>query len=334
MSGFFGRIRNFCSPIFLLISSLCMVFSVFAEVSLESVFRSDVAFEESFHPLPLRVMVFGSSFVDIALEVSEDFLVRSGLRIGDPSIADIATIRKIVMEYESEYDRPVPSKRREPVSNLKKQLSRLGILCVDHLEKRGPMENEAAKVQLSLYSPSGKRASCYSVTGIEDLVKKGIDSSKFGYNEHTLVDGHLLFYDDYVEKVLRISKDRENRVILDMSDQLAVRELRLRFWRLLPQVDVIFLSGESAGIFTGMGSPLEACKFLSKFRKLVVIKDDNSKIFFISDPSNPGVCQRHFASQEKAEMFRTGFMFGYLNGARSEYCVSCAESLSSEESLA
>ncbi|WP_213358029.1 hypothetical protein [Chlamydiifrater phoenicopteri] len=333
MSGLRDKgFKRFFTPIFLLCFGI--VFLIFREDGYGSILRRDMAVQAGVDPLPLRIMVFDSSFVDIVLDVSEDFIARSGLKGNESGVIDISVVRKILMDYELEYARPIFAKRKEPVGNLKKQLSRLGILCVDYCEKCGTNENEAAKVRLTLCSPGGRKISCCSVTGISDLVKRGVDASKFGYNEHTLIDGHLLFYDDYVEKILKVSKDRDNRVILDMSDQLAVRELCSRFWFLLPQVDMIFFSAESARVFTGMSSLSAACKFLSKFQKLVVVRDDDLRIFFLSDSKDRGVYQRDFSSKEEAELFQSGFLFGYLSGERSEYCISCAESLSSEEDLA
>ncbi|SPN73672.1 hypothetical protein C10C_0511 [Chlamydia serpentis] len=286
--------------------------------------------EASFWENRLYLTILGTPFIDIILEIDQNFIAQCGLETGVIFPTDSSKIQEIFLKYKEQFPKTrVCFKRKEPLNLSPYRLSNLGIRSMRNGEnyteeminkENGPALQQPKYLRLVLRCPNAPDTLLYSKEG-EQAIGTMPQLLKQGY---TLIDSRVAFYGDSMEKFLKETKKNDNYTLFDLSDSEIVSEFLGRFWTLLDHVQVLFLSGDSAKILSGIPDLAIAKRLLSRIVPLLFIYTNNS-IHIIEAGK-----ESSFSYNQDLTDHIAGFLFGYINRGSTEYCFNCAQSLLGE----
>lgn len=267
---------------------------------------------------PKSLTILGSPFIDVVLDVDEEFIENCNLKIGEIQTLSSFDIKKIFFMYKEAFpENPIQVTRKEPLSLTEDQLANLGIASLrngnayfnspKHAE-HGPAFNELDQLRLILCCPHQEDTLCYFSQEAPESSTELCLSPDGGY---TLIDSELFLCGFCIESFLKRTESQTQKVLLDLNNSRVASRFRDRIWSLLPYIDVLFLSEGSIEAITGISNPTTARRLLSRIVPTVFVQNasaDKVHIYFIQHGKETA-----YSLKQDTQQIVLGFLFGYIN---------------------
>lgn len=176
----------------------------------------------------------------------------------------------------------------------------------------------------SLVTPDGVRSFCTFVEAQRETSEGDLCPSYFEGVNLVHIEGYLLPNDAVIEKAARLAKEQGAVVSYDIGNKFLSERYRERIWAFLNEfVDIVFVDAEEAYALCRL-PPERACQFLSHFCNIAVVKVDESGCFVSSGKEHvyqEGIPITVVDTTGGGDLFASGFLFGYLQGASLERCA-------------
>ncbi len=177
---------------------------------------------------------------------------------------------------------------------------------------------------LSMITPDSERTMRTDLGVAASLSVDDIKHADFEGVDHVHVEGYLLFLEGVTEKVLAVAQECGCTISIDLATFEIVRLKRDLLKQLLKDyVDVVFANEDEAAAFADSEDPAEQAAVLSKLCPVVAVKLGAEGCYLQNES---GVCivegQKVDVVDTTAagDLWATGFLHGWLNGAPLQQC--------------
>lgn len=176
---------------------------------------------------------------------------------------------------------------------------------------------------IALVSPDSERTFATYLGAAIDLSENDLLTKHFGGYDYFHIEGYLVQNHNLIEKAVRLAKENELTVSLDLASYNVVEE-NLEFLRLLVRqyVDIVFANEEEAKAFTGK-NPEEALAEIAKMCDIAVVKVGSKgswvkkgKEKFLIKSINANCIDTTGAG----DLYASGFLFGLTKGYSLNTC--------------
>lgn len=303
----------------------------------------------------LNVLAIGNVLKDIIVKVSDQELTDLGLSKGIMHLVSAEDQQKILSTVENreklvEMGGSAPNMIRT-LAVLGQKISLAGMagsdqygqMYIDRVKELGIKNNiRQAKIgstgtALILITPDGERTMNTCLGMSRSYTTDDIPENDIAKAEYLIVTGYQWDTDNQIEAInhaLRVAKDKNTKVVFDLSDPFCVERHRETFLNILDDhVDIVFANQKEAEMLTHAGIE-ESLQVLGKLVHTVVLKCGakgawlkmgDEEIFI---PSNP---IQVIDTTAAGDMFAGGFMYGMINGMSLEdaghIATYCAETV-------
>jgi len=238
------------------------------------------------------------------------------------------------------------------VANTVKGLAALGVCCaltgnvgldrcgdeiLEALQKSG-IETLATRSEtptahiIVLVTPDGERSFCSFVQSERETVESDLLPEYFEKRDLVHIEGYLIENQCVVEKAAELAKSHGAKVSYDIGNQQFGDKYRERLWAFLAEfVDILFLDIDEAYALTHM-APAQASQFLSHFCDIVVVKVGAEGCYVSSKGQHfhqAAIPTTVVDGTGAGDLFASGFLYGYLEGATLEQCALYANLMGS-----
>ncbi len=184
-------------------------------------------------------------------------------------------------------------------------------------------DNMQSGKAIALISPDSERTFATYLGAAVDLSEKDLKPEHFKDYQYFHIEGYLVQNHKLIEKAVRIAKENNLIVSLDMASYNIVAE-NLEFLKLLinQYVDIVFANEEEAKSFTGQ-EPEEAVKIISSMSKIAVVKTGPKGSLIKSGDSlhEVGVIDVNSIDTTGAgDLYASGFIYGLINEYPLDKC--------------
>ena len=289
-----------------------------------------------------RVLGVGSYIWDYIQPVDDDFLdalylsKRDELELDWHSFCEILSLARF---------QPAPSfLTGGSVANTIKGLSALGASCgltgnagldqsgdqlLKALQKCG-IETYATRSPtptahvICLVTSDGERSFCSFVQSCRETVEADLLPQYFENRDLVHIEGYLIPNQCVIERAAQLAKNSGATVTFDIGNSQLGERYRERLWAFLSEyVDILFVDIDEAYALTHL-PPAEACKFLSNFCKIAVVKVEAEGCYVSSGDQHlhqAAIPTTVVDSTGAGDLFASGFIYGYLEGSSLEQCA-------------
>lgn len=177
---------------------------------------------------------------------------------------------------------------------------------------------------ICLVTPDGQRTFRTYLGASHSLTDLNIDPQIFIPADLFHVEGYQLVDQDLVIRTLRMAKEANVKVSLDLANVEFVRRHRSFILKILEKyVDILFCNEWEAKELTGL-SASEACSHLCKYCEVAVVtmgergswsQRGNEKCY------TPALSVNTIDTTGAGDLFASGFLHGYLRGAPLKKCA-------------
>lgn len=288
-----------------------------------------------------KVLGIGNALVDIMTRLeSDDTLKQFALKKGSMQLVDIDFSSEILNQTEHLY-RELSS--GGSAANTIHGLSNLGISAgfigktgndsygkffTDDLVRNGIQPvlfsgNAETGRAIALISPDSERTFATYLGAAIELSADDISAELFKGNDFFYIEGYLVQNKDLVEKSMRLAKEQNITVVLDLASYNVV-EQNLAFLKemITRYVDVVFANEEEAHAFCGT-PPLEAVHNLSEICEIAVVKTGSKgslvksrSQYFVINP----VLSDPLDTTGAGDAYAAGFIYGMCMGFSLDRC--------------
>lgn len=176
---------------------------------------------------------------------------------------------------------------------------------------------------IALISPDSERTFATYLGAAIELSKEDLDSSIFKSYQYLYLEGYLVQNKELIEKALRLAKNQNLKICIDLASYNIVEEYKQLFIDLIHEyVDIIFANSQEAESLTGE-KPEKAAQLIGDMTEIAVVKNgaegsliyNDGKITQISaKPSTP------IDTTGAGDMYAAGFLFGLMNKQPLNIC--------------
>ena len=171
---------------------------------------------------------------------------------------------------------------------------------------------------LSLITPDSERTMRTDLGAAASLQTDEVTKSDFENIDHVHIEGYLLFNRDLILHLLKLAKDSNCTVSLDLASFEVVNATKDILPELLDKyVDIVFANEEEAAAFTGQNDPQKALNKLSKYCKTVAVKLGKDGAFIRNGSETVRVQADVVEAKDTTgagDLWASGFLYGFLNG--------------------
>ncbi|MBF5051049.1 hypothetical protein CLAVI_000677 [Candidatus Clavichlamydia salmonicola] len=285
----------------------------------------------------------GSVSLACVLNVNDSFIAACGIQKGPCYIADLAMVEKITGCYKELYPFKAPFRSvggmigivLPGLAALETSVQckggivgtdRCGFFIKNYFEKMGihilQTLSSSTEISLHLQGTDGLNTTCLCPLNKRDMLKKNIPKNWFNQGDIVYVDGNLLRYEAYLDKILSMAHTKGAFVVLELADQRLTDRCANRLWYLLSNyVDIILTDSEEACVLSGFSQPEKACSFLKNFCEIVVVRSSSNECWVASSQGmfhDTGIYLGPISFVPKGYFFTPGFLYGLMNGAGLE----------------
>jgi len=186
---------------------------------------------------------------------------------------------------------------------------------------------------LSLITPDSERTMRTDLGAASTLSPSEITSSDFSGISHVHIEGYMLFNRNLTEHILKIAKECDCVISLDLASFEVVKaSLDILPDLLKNYIDIIFANEDEAAAFADGLAPNEALEKLSKYCNLAVVKlgKDGALIKAGTETEKiEAVVAKALDTTGAGDLWASGFLSEYLRGgdlAKSGYAGSVTAS--------
>ncbi len=301
----------------------------------------------------IKVMGAGSPILDMLLNVEDSFLACAGGAKGGMELVDSARIDSILAKSSS-----VPS--RAPggsAANTIGGLARLGIKTA-FLGKIGLDEDGnfyknfyqsiggdtsafryTDKIHtgrcLSLITPDSERTMRTDLGAAAALSPDEVSSADYKGISHYHAEGYMLFAGDLLVRTLKAAREAGVKTIsFDMASFEVVKFNMDKLPGILKDyIDIVFANEVEAETFCGTKDPEAAVKKLAEYCSVAVVKLGKEGSIICRDGKTvrvPAELVKAVDTTGAGDLWQSGFLYAFLNGASSEKCGQCGSVLGAE----
>jgi sugar/nucleoside kinase (ribokinase family) len=176
---------------------------------------------------------------------------------------------------------------------------------------------------LALVSPDSERTFAVNLGAAIEMVPEDLHEDLFKEFQYFHIEGYLVQNHSLIEKALKLAKQANLKVSLDLASYNVV-ESNIEFLHRVVKdyVDIVFANEEEAKAFTGK-SPEEAAIELSKITSIAVVKTGSKGSIIKSGDKtyNVGVIKVNPIDTTGAgDLYASGFIYGLTKGLTFEQC--------------
>jgi sugar/nucleoside kinase (ribokinase family) len=288
-----------------------------------------------------KVLGIGNALVDVLIRLENDALLQElNLSKGSMQLVD-ANFKKLVLDKTQHL--PKAQASGGSAANTIHGLASLGVptayigkvgddetgkfftndLISNHIKPFLQTSKTGSGIASALISPDSERTfgtylGAAVEVGPEDLLPENFQ----GY-DILHIEGYLVFNEALIETAVKMAKERNMTVSLDLASYNVV-EAKLEFLRELTKqyVDIVFANEEEAKAFTGK-EPEEALEEIAEMcsiavvkigKKGALVKCGSEKVIIDAIPANV------IDTTGAGDLYAAGFLYGYANGLSLKTC--------------
>ncbi len=296
-----------------------------------------------------KVLGIGNALVDIMTQLESDELLNDfSLPKGSMQLVDNVSVKK-VMSGTEHLEKKISSggsaaNTIHGLAKLNIETGFMGKVGNDEFGRFFENDLKASGISPKLYksknnsghavaliSPDSERTFATFLGAAVELSSDDLSSSHFKNFDYFHIEGYLVQNHDLIEKALKLAKENNLKVSLDLASYNVVEE-NLDFLRSIVEkyVDIVFANEEEAKAFTGK-EPVEALNIIAEKCEIAVVKigskgsliKNNDDIFEIGiikvDPKD---------TTGAGDLYAAGFLFGLVKGYSLLRCGEIASILS------
>lgn len=294
-----------------------------------------------------RVLGMGHACMDLLIPIEEEFLQHiPGKKGGSQAIA-LEQLDQILNATQKPHFATGGSS-----ANTIKGLAGLGETCaflsrvgldalgeyfVQHMKKLGIVglfsksEKPTAQV-LCLITPDGQRTMRFYAGCSEEMSEYFLQPSHFKGISLMIIDSYTLRNGNLVESAMRLAKEGDVKISLDLSSFEIVHQFHAQLIHLLRNyVNIVFANEDETKAMTGCG-PYEGCLKLQEMCPIAVVLmgsegclvGHKGEVF-----QTPAFPAKLIDSTGAGDLFASGFLYGYLQGYPLAKCAKMGNHIAS-----
>ncbi|MFW5974856.1 MAG: adenosine kinase [Bacteroidota bacterium] len=184
-------------------------------------------------------------------------------------------------------------------------------------------KKDTGKAQ-ALITKDAERTFATSLGAAVELSAADIEETLFEDHQILYVEGYLVQNQELMEKSLRLAKQMNMKVVLDLASYNIVEDNLSFLERMVGQyVDILFANEEEARAFTGESVPEKALLKISAKTEIAVVKTGkegslirhNGEIFTIRINQIKGI-----DTTGAGDLYAAGFLYAYIHNQPIEVC--------------
>jgi len=199
-------------------------------------------------------------------------------------------------------------------------IKRMNELGVGTYLERGTLPTGQA---ICLVTPDGERTFRTYLGASHSLSDLTLDPQIFHGTELFHIEGYQLVDQDLVIRALKMAKKAQVLVTMDMANVAIVRRHKSFILKILDKyIDIIFCNEYEAKVLTGLPAS-EACSELSKSCTVAVVTMGERGAWAQSGDEKchtPAFKATAIDTTGAGDLFESGFLHGYINGASLKKC--------------
>lgn len=288
-----------------------------------------------------KVLGIGNALVDVLIRLENDALLQElNLRKGSMQLVD-SNFKKLVLEKTKHL--PIAQASGGSAANTIHGLAALGTptayigkvgddetgkfftndLVSNHIKPFLETSNTGTGIASALISPDSERTFGTYLGAAVEVGPEDLRPEQFQGYDILHIEGYLVFNEALIENAVKMAKERNMTVSLDLASYNVV-EAKLEFLRELTKqyVDIVFANEEEAKAFTGK-EPEEALDEIAEMcsiavvkigKKGALVKCDTEKVIIGAIPANV------IDTTGAGDLYAAGFLYGFANGLSLKTC--------------
>jgi len=290
------------------------------------------------------VLGIGNALVDILIKLENDDLLKEfSLPKGSMQLIDeylrLKIIERIKTMPTQQASGGCAANTVHGLANLGVQTGFIGKVGTSDLGKffEEDLKNAHIKPHLSysfnktgtamaFISPDSERTFGTYLGAAVELNANELSSVLFAKYDFFHIEGYLLQNHDLIQKAVKLAKENNMKVSLDLASYNVVQE-NLEFLKSLVHlyVDIVFANEEEAKAFTGIEEPREALEIIAENSEIAIVKLGKNGSLVKSKGNIYEIAPIETTSIDTTgagDLYAAGFLYGVLNNLDFEKCGS------------
>jgi sugar/nucleoside kinase (ribokinase family) len=288
-----------------------------------------------------KVLGMGNALVDIMIRIEDESIFEQyKLEKGGMRLTDAATVQHLMndLKYKPAEKAPGGSAANtvNGVANLGMEAGFIGKVARDingHFMEEDMLKNNIQPmllkgeaptgVAVALVTPDSERTFAVNLGCAIELSTEDISPEQFDGYDYFHIEGYLVQNHDLLRKAVKLAKENNVKVSLDLASFDVVRE-NLDFLKEIVSnyVDIVFTNEDEAKTFTGL-EPEEALNEIYESCEVAVVKigKQGSMIKHNGQIYKIGVIEaKSIDTTGAGDLYAGGFLFGLANGFSPDKC--------------
>ncbi len=177
---------------------------------------------------------------------------------------------------------------------------------------------------ITLVSPDGERTFGTFLGAATEMSAADLESRIFKNYEWLMAEGYLIYNRDLITAALKMAKDHQLKIAMDMASYNLVEENRDFIISLLEKyVDVVFANEQEARALTKIEEPGLALKEIGKLCRYAVVKLGEHGSIIMKDDQTikvQGVQADCIDTTGAGDLYAAGFLYGLIKGKSLLQC--------------
>ncbi len=289
-----------------------------------------------------KIIGLGNALVDIIAEVDDELILKKlNLPKGSMTLVDEQMSRKVSAETTHLKKTKASggsaantihglAKLGAPVSFIGKVgKDETGDFFYQDLQDNGVepflirSKNDTGKAQ-ALITKDAERTFATSLGAAVELSAADIEEALFEGHHILYVEGYLVQNQELLEKSLRLAKQKDMKVALDLASYNVVEDNLAFLSHMVEQyVDILFANEEEARAFTGEDNPAKALKKIAPKTEIAVVKTgkEGSLIHYQGETFTIRINPvKGIDTTGAGDVYAAGFLYGYIQNQPMTVC--------------
>jgi len=289
-----------------------------------------------------RIAGIGSALVDILLQESEDFLIRSGAQKGGMTMVDSAVVDRLIAESQRKPSVVPGGSACNTIIGVarlggparfvgKRGDDDLGRLFQDGL-KRSNVEDRlflspaspTGRV-LSIITPDAQRSMFTFLGASSETTVDEITTEVFRDTALVHIEGYLLFNHDLMRRAIACARSAGAKISLDLASFTVVEANRDVLEEIVRgSVDILIANEDEARAYTGLSNEEKALEALASKVETAVVKVGKRGSYIAQGKKSLAVGimgdGRALDTTGAGDLWAAGFLYGLVRGFPLEKC--------------
>jgi sugar/nucleoside kinase (ribokinase family) len=289
----------------------------------------------------MKIIGLGNALVDVLIQLSDESIItKLGLPKGSMQLIQNTSIPQIIEQIKNHSTILLSG---GSAANTIHGLSKLGTKC-GFIGKVGTddlgdfYENDLKSVGVSsllfrsntetgraytFISPDSERTFATYLGAAIELMAGELKTEMFKYYDVMHIEGYLVQNKELIEVALKIAKEHNIKISLDMASYNVVEANRDFLSKIIPEyIDIVFANEEESMAYTGKSPANSLNELAAQCETAIVkigkdgslVKSGNSVVKILSVPSNV------IDTTGAGDQYAAGFLHGYIEHQEIEQC--------------